>query len=100
MDKEYRMQAAPRADGLTAPGSGTAGIAFLGYLDGPEELLGSRRRCLYGCDSAAAAAGLPTGEGLELGSGSVTAAPAPWSVALVRGGDTLILGADGSWAAL
>lgn len=77
-----------------------SGVRFLGYLDDAEEQLSGKRRSLYGCDSAADAAKLPTAAGLELESGSVTAAPAPWSIALVRSGDTLILGTDGSWAAL
>ena len=77
-----------------------AGVRFLGYLDEPEELLRGVRRCLYGCDRADDAAYLPTASGMTLEDGSTTAAPAPWSIALVRGGDLLALGADGTWGTL
>ena len=77
-----------------------AGVRFLGYLDEPEELLRGVRRCLYGCDSADDAAYLPTESGMTLEDGSTTAVPAPWSIALVRGGDLLALGADGTWGTL
>jgi hypothetical protein len=77
-----------------------AGVTFLGYLDTPEEMVSGKRRCLYGCDSADDAAYLPTTEGMSLSTGGKTAAPAPWSIALVRGGSTLILGADGTWGEL
>lgn len=80
--------------------SAITGIRFLGYLDEPEEMLGAERRCLFGCDDETAAEELPTEAGLELPAGGSTAAPAPWSVALVRGGGTLVLGTDGSWSAL
>ncbi len=70
-------------------------VTFLGYLDEPEEMLSPKRRVLYGCDSASDVEDLPTDEGLD-----GTAAPAPWSIALVRGGDTQILGADEAWASL
>lgn len=77
-----------------------AGVRFLGYLDEPEELLRGARRCLYGCDSGDDAAYLPTTSGMTLEDGSTTAVPAPWSIALVRGGDMLALGADGTWGTL
>lgn len=78
-----------------------SGIRFLGYIDEPEELLdGGKRRCLFGCDSSSVAGNLPTNTGLELDNGSKTAAPAPWSLALVKGGDVLALGTDESWGAL
>lgn len=76
-----------------------SGITFLGYLDGPEEMLSGKRRCLYLCDGESNTEDLPTTAGLETDSG-VSSVPAPGSIALVRGGDTLALGTDGSWAAL
>ncbi len=94
---------AGRETGMDAPvlrSGSAAGVRFLGYLDEPEELLRGVRRCLYGCDSADAAAYLPTESGMTLEDGSTTAAPAPWSIALVRGGDLLALGADGTWGTL
>ena len=75
-------------------------ITFLGYIDSPEELLGGVRRCLFGCDSEDDAADLPAEAGFTLADGSVTAPPAPFSCALVRGGDVLVLGSDGTWEAL
>ena len=66
----------------------------------PEELLGGKRRCLFGCDSDADTGSLPTTAGFTLPDGSKTAAPAPFSYALVRGGDVLALGSDGTWEAL
>ncbi len=75
-------------------------IAFLGYIDSPEELLVGVRRCLFGCDAEEDVADLPTTAGFVLADGSVTAPPAPFSYALVRGGDTLALGSDGTWEAL
>ncbi len=41
-----------------------------------------------------------TTAGLTMPDGSKTAAPAPFSYALVRGGDVLTLGSDGTWEAL
>lgn len=70
-------------------------ITFLGYLDEPEEMLSPKRRVLYGCDSVSDVSSLPTTAGVN-----GTAAPAPWSIALVRGGDTQILGSDSSWGSL
>ena len=75
-------------------------ITFLGYVDSPEELLGGKKRCLFGCDDSSDAASLPTSAGFTLPDGSKTAAPAPFSYALVRGGDVLALGSDGTWEAL
>ncbi len=75
-------------------------ITFMGYIDAPEELLGAKRRCLFGCDDSSDVSDLPTTAGLTLPDGSVTAAPAPFSYALVRGGDVLALGSDGTWEAL
>ena len=77
-------------------------ITFLGYLDGPEEHIpGGKKRCLFGCDSAADTAGLPTSEGLALpGGAGKTAKPAPFSYALVKGGDALVLDSTGSWGVL
>ena len=77
-----------------------SGITFLGYIDKPEELLSGKRRCLFGCDDDTAAADLPTSTGLELANGGVTSAPAPWSMAYVRGGSTLVLGTDSTWSTL
>ena len=76
-----------------------AGVTFLGYLDVPEEMLSGKRRGLFGCDSSDDAAYLPTTEGMSIPSGK-TAAPAPWSIALVRGGSALVLGTDGTWGTL
>lgn len=76
-------------------------ITFLGYLDTPEEHVpGGKKRCLFGCDSASDAENLPVTAGLPLPNGSMTAAPAPFSYALVRGGDPLALDSAGSWGAL
>ena len=75
-------------------------ITFMGYFDSPEELLGGKKRCLFGCDSASDVTDLPASAGFTLPDGSKTAAPAPFSYALVRGGDVLALGSDGSWEAL
>ena len=75
-------------------------ITFLGYIDTPEELLGAKRRCLFGCDGAEDMEDLPVSRGMTLQDGSKTAAPAPFSYALVRGGDICALGTDGSWSAL
>lgn len=75
-------------------------ITFLGYFDTPEEHTGAKRRCLFGCDSDADVANLPTTVGFTLPDGGNTAVPAPWSYALVRGGDAQVLGADGEWSAL
>ena len=75
-------------------------ITFLGYIDSPEELLGGKKRCLFGCDDSSDTEDLPTTAGLTLADGSKTAAPAPFSYALVRGGDVLALGSDGTWEAL
>ncbi len=75
-------------------------IAFLGYIDSPEELLDGVRRCLFGCDDEEDVEDLPTTAGLALANGSVTAPPAPFSCALVRGGDVLALGSDGTWEPL
>lgn len=76
-------------------------VAFLGYIDTPEEMItGGKRRCLFGCDSAADAASLPTADGFMLPGGARTAKPAPFSYALVKGGDALVLDSAGSWGAL
>ena len=75
-------------------------ITFLGYIDSPEELLGGVRRCLFGCDDDSDTSDLPAAAGFTLPDGSVTAPPAPFSYALVRGGDILALGSDGTWEAL
>ena len=75
-------------------------ITFMGYLDEPEEMLSGKRRLLLGCDSVSDVSDLPTNEGITLPTGGKTAAPAPWSIALVRGGDTQVLGADESWSSL
>lgn len=72
----------------------TMAITFLGYLDEPEEMTSPKRRLLLGCDSSSDTSNLPT-DSFE-GHG----VPAPWSIALVRGGDTQILGADGTWSSL
>ena len=78
-----------------------SGITFAGYMDRPEELIGGgKRRCLYICDDSTAAESLPTTAGLELANGAVTAVPAPGSLALVCGGDMLVLKTGGSWGAL
>ena len=79
----------------------TMAITFLGYLDTPEEHIpGGKKRCLFGCDSAADAANLPTAQGFTLPNGSRTAAPAPFSYAVVKGGGPLVLNGTGSWGAL
>ena len=76
-----------------------SGITFMGYLDHPNEMIpDGKRRILFLCDDSTAAASLPTTAGLELASGAVTAKPAPGSLAIVRGGDDLWLGTDGTWA--
>lgn len=76
-------------------------ITFLGYLDTPEEHIpGGKKRCLFGCDGAADIADLPTAAGLALPGGGNTAAPAPFSYAVVKGGDTLVLDSAGSWGAV
>ena len=76
-------------------------ITFLGYLDTPEEHIpGGKKRCLFGCDSSADAANLPTTGGFTLHNGSKTAAPAPFSYAIVKGGAPLVLDSAGSWGAL
>ncbi len=76
-------------------------ITFLGYIDTPEELIsGGKKRCLFGCDSAADAASLPTTAGFTMANGGKTAAPAPFSYALVKGGSPLVLDSAGSWGAL
>lgn len=75
-------------------------VTFMGYIDSPEELLGGKRRCLFGCDDSSDTFNLPTTAGLTLPDGSVTAPPAPFSYALVRGGGVLALGSDGTWEAL
>lgn len=77
------------------------GVTFLGYLDEPEEMLpGGKRRCLFGCSSSDDVTYLPTTEGFTLPNGGKTAAPAPWSIALVRGGSTQVLGTDVAWGDL
>ena len=76
-------------------------ITFLGYLDTPEEHIpGGKKRCLFGCESASDVAGLPTEAGFTLYNGSRTAAPAPFSYAIVKGGAPLVLDSTGSWGAL
>lgn len=76
-------------------------VTFLGYLDTPEELIpGGKKRCLFGCDSSADAVNLPTTAGFSLPNGSKTAAPAPFSYAIVKGGAPLVLDSAGSWGAL
>ena len=79
----------------------TMAITFLGYLDTPEEhISGGKKRCLFGCDGTADIANLPTAAGLSLASGGKTAAPAPFSYAIVKGGDVKVLDSTGSWGAL
>ncbi len=73
-------------------------ITFLGYIDRPEEMLGGKKRCVFGCDDDSDVASLPTTAGLTLADGTKTAAPAPWSVAWVRGGNAQVLGTDGTWS--
>ena len=76
-------------------------ITFLGYIDTPEEHVpNGKRRCLFGCDTAADTAGLPTTTGFSMADGSKTAAPAPFSYAMVKNGDALVLDSTGSWGAL
>ena len=76
-------------------------ITFLGYLDTPEEhITGGKKRCLFGCDSSSDVASLPTSAGLTLPSGGKTALPAPFSLAMVKGGSTQVLDSSGSWGAL
>lgn len=60
-------------------------VTFLGYIDKPEEGLisGATRRCLFGLDTAADASDLPTTGRFETETGCKTAAPAPWSVAVI-----------------
>ena len=77
------------------------GVTFLGYLDEPEEMLpGGKRRCLFGCNSPDDVAYLPKTEGFTLPNGGKTAAPAPWSIGLVRGGSSQVLGTDVAWGDL
>ena len=76
-------------------------ITFLGYLDAPEEhLSGGKKRCLFGCDDELDVGDLPTTAGFSLPNGSKTAAPAPFSYALVKGGKPLALDSTGSWGEL
>lgn len=72
-------------------------VHFLGYIDTPEELLGAKRRCLFGVDSADDIDELPSGEGFELPNGSVTAVPAAFSMAYGPGGMKKVLIESGSW---
>jgi hypothetical protein len=75
-------------------------VTFLGYLDGPDEMIqGGKRRCLFGCDGADDVATLPTSEGMTLAGGK-TAKPAPFSMALVAGVGTKVLKSDGTWGDL
>lgn len=79
----------------------TMAITFLGYLDTPEEHIpGGKKRCLFGCDSAADVSSLPTSAGMTLPGGGKTAAPAPFSLAIVKGGSAQVLDSAGSWGAL
>ena len=41
-------------------------ITFMGYIDSPEELLGGKKRCLFGCDDSSDVSDLPTTAGLTL----------------------------------
>lgn len=76
-------------------------VTFLGYIDTPEELIpGGKKRCLFGCDSSADAANLPTTAGFSLPSGGKTAVPAPFSYAIVKGDSPRVLDSTGSWGAL
>ena len=75
-------------------------ITFLGYIDSPEEMINGKKRCLFGLDSAADAANLPTSTGFSLPSGGVTAKPAPWSYAKIKGGGIKVLDSTGSWGDL
>lgn len=74
-------------------------ITFLGYLDTPEEHISGKRRCLYGCDSTGDIASLPTTAGLTIPGGK-SAVPAPFSMAIVKGGNAQVLNSAGSWGAL
>jgi len=75
-------------------------ITFLGYIDSPEEMTGAKRRCLYGCDSEDDVANLPTTQGLTLPGGAKTAAPAPFSYALVPGSGAKVMKSDVTWGDL
>lgn len=75
-------------------------VHFLGYIDTPEEMLRGEKRCLFGVDASADTADLPSGEGFELPDGSVTAVPAPFSMAYGPDGIKLVLTGSGSWEAL
>jgi hypothetical protein len=75
-------------------------ITFLGYIDGPEEMISGKKRCLFGLDSAADVANLPTSTGFSMPSGGVTAKPAPWSYAKIKGGGVKVLDSTGSWGDL
>lgn len=76
-------------------------VTFLGYIDGPEEMIsGGKRRCLFGCDSAADVSSLPTNAGFTMPGGGVTAKPAPWSYAKIKGGGVKVLDSTGSWGDL
>lgn len=76
-----------------------SGITFMGYLDKPDEMIpNGKKRILFLCDDATAAASLPTTTGLELASGARTAKPAPGSCAVTKGSDDLLwLGSDLTW---
>ena len=78
-----------------------SGITFAGYIDEPDELLQGERRVLCICDDDTASASLPgLGYNMELKNGGTTANFAAGSIALVRGGSTLVLGTDDTWVAL
>ncbi len=74
-------------------------IKFLGYVDKPEEMLGAKRRCVFGCDSSSDVASLPTTAGMTI-PGGTSAVPAPWSYALVKGAGVYVMDSTGSWGKL
>ena len=76
-------------------------IKFLGYLDSPDALsINGSRRCLFGCDDSSDVTDLPTTAGLTTDAGGKTAVPAPWSVALVPGGNVKVLDSTPEWVDL
>jgi len=75
-------------------------VTFLGYIDNPEEHTGPKRRCIFGCDSSDDITSLPTTAGMTLDDGGKTGVPAPFSYAIVTGGDVLVLNSSLEWEAL
>lgn len=57
-------------------------------------------RMLLLCDSASDTASLPTTDGLTLPDGRKTRRPDTGSYAIIRGGNPLTFGGDGTWAAM